>query len=548
MHLRFDFPTVTALFGVLVTTAFWGTATLGFAPIDDAFLIVENLAVIGPSWEALRLAWTTYDPELYIPLTVMSYHGDFLLHGLSPSWMHFEQLALHVCNVLLTFALLRKWTGRGEVALLAAALFAVHPVHVETVTWLSARKDLLMTFFSLASLLSFEKFFSQARRRWVALSAVLFMCAMLSKPSAVLLPMVMALRMTAVMEGAWRRLFMLWPHALVAGVTVAIGIAGKSHLLGLQNPLVSLGIALQGMVLTLGKYALLVGLRVSYDLPHPSAMTMVVCGLLMGGVMALAIRLRTRAPLVTLGTLWFIALLLPSLLNTRVGGIATLAADRYGYLPMVGVLVALAGVGEWTLRSERSRLWAGGVACCIIAVCIPLTRAQTAVWSSAVTLFEDSLQKQPDAVSTRIALVRTLQEQGKTQEAFTLLKEGLAYGDDVRLHLAAGYIYAQNGEPESAKEQFLTADRMDKASPDADYALGALLRQLGDDAGAEASLRQAITEDLSFVEARVELAKILVEKGDTAEAGKQLRTALEWNPSNVEAREMLEEISEEEGR
>ena len=548
MTLRANIPTVAVVSAALVTGAFWGAWSLQFAPIDDAFLIVENIAVIGPSWEALRLAWTTYDPELFIPLTIMSYHADFLVHGLSPSLMHFEHLALHLFNTVLTYLLLRRWTGRGAGALLLAALFAVHPVQTEAVVWLSARKDLLMTLFSLASLLTFETFLTKRQRRWVVMSGVLFAAAMLSKPSAVLLPMVMAYRMTAVMEGGWRRLFILWPHALVAGATVAIGIAGKSHLLGLQNPLLSLGIALQGMVLTLGKYALLVPLRVSYDLAHPSVMTMVFCGLLMGGVVAMAMHQRTRTPLVTLGTLWFVALLLPSLLNTRVGGIATLAADRYAYLPMIGVLAALAGVGEWMLRSDRARRIVAGATCVFIVVCIPLTRLQTSVWASPVALFEDSLRKQPTAVSTRIALVRTLQGQGKTEEAFALLKEGLTYGDDARLHLAAGYLYAQNGEPESAKEQFLTADRMEKASPDADYALGALLRQLGDNTGAEAALRQAILEDRSFVEARVELAKILVEKGKTAEAAQQLRTALEWNPSNVEAQGMLEKLDEEEGR
>lgn len=515
---------------------------MGFAPIDDGFLIVNNLAVIGPTLQAITLAWTTFDPELFIPFTLLSYHLDVLMHGLSPAVMHGEELVLHVGNAVLVWMLLQRWTGRGAAALLGALIFGVHPVQTEAVVWLSARKDLLMTFFALLSMLSFETFLVRSKRGWLWISAALFACAMLSKPGAALLPMVMALRMTMVHGGGWRGVHSVWPHAAIALAAITIGIIGKSHILGLQNPITSLGIATQGIVWTLGKYALLVGLRVSYDLTQPSSMTLVLCTAVTAGLLVFALRGWRRSPWMSLGIVWFIALLLPSLLNARIGGIDRLAADRYAYLPMLGVILAVIGAGEWLRLSASTRKVAAWCAGALIIICVPLSRSQTALWRSGTTLFGASLERQPSAISTRVALVRTLQQEGNIQEAFDTLKEGLRYGDDPRLHLQAGYIYAKTGDTDAAKEQFGIALAMDERSPDPHYALGALARQLGEMDAAEANLAKAISLDPSFVEAHIELAQVLIKKNRPQEAKEQLQEALRWNPSNTEAAALLSKM------
>lgn len=537
--------TVTML-GAMIGAAFWGALSLGFSPIDDAFLIVGNLAVIGPTSTALALAWTTFDPELYIPVTIMSYHLDAMVHGLSASWMHGENIALHMLNTVLVWRLLTHWSGRGVGAALAAALFAVHPLQAEAVVWLSARKDILMTGFALASLLLFERHLARASRPAFIGSVGLLLLALLSKPSAVLLPVVMALRMAMVNGGGWRGVARLWPFAGVAGTMGAVGVLGKSHVLGLGNPLTTMGLAAQSLVWTVGKGVLLVPLRVSYDVGHPSSVAMAASAAACAVGAYATWRSWKNAPLVTIGLAWFALTLLPPALNLRTGGMFTLAADRYAYLPVIGLLLAVLGAGErWP--SKALRQGAAALAGVAALACIPLTRAQTALWASGERLFATSLARQPDAVTTRVALARTLQQQGKWEEAFAVLKEGLRYGDSPLLHIAAGYVYAKAGDVASAKEQFGLAIAMDDKSPDPLYAMGSLLRQTDDAQGAKAHLERAVALDPSFVEARVELARILLGQGLAAEAKAQLETALRWNVSNADAHLLLAQVLQREG-
>lgn len=532
---KFFVPAFAVLCAVLLWICFGAAAHFGFAPIDDSYLIAGNLAVLGPNVEALKLAWTTYDPELYIPLTIMSYHLDFLMHHLNPEWMHIEDFALHFLSALLAFFVLRKWTKNLWGSALGALLFLIHPVQVEAAVWLSARKDLLMTFFALLSLLSFERFLEKGRARWMVPTVLLLACALLSKPSAVLLPVVMTLRMSMVRGGEWRRYASLIAPWVVTVVIVCVGLFGKSHLLGLRTPFMTLGIAMQGVIWTLGKLVFLVPLRVSYDLLHPSAVTMVICAVATLLIVIAAWRLWRRQPMMSLGIVWFLALLAPALFNTREGGIATLAADRYAYLPLLGISLFLIGAGEAWLRSKTSQKIGACIAVIFLIICAVMTRAQTEVWSSPVTLFTTSLQRQPDAVSTRIALVNIQDQQNETQQAFDTLKQGLSYGDDARLHLSAGLIYAETGDVPSAKEQFGMAQAMDETSPDGYFDMGSLLRQTGDIAGARTQLEKAISLDPSFVEARLELARVLIAQNDLKGALEQTLTALQWNPSSGEA-------------
>ncbi len=539
---RILLPLFSIVSAALIALTFGASIEFGFAPIDDSFLIVGNLAVISPTMEAVRLAWTTFDPELYIPLTILSYHVDFLVHHLDPTWMHIEGLVLHMFNTILVFILLRRWSGGVTPAALGALLFAIHPVQTETVVWLSARKDLLMTLFSLASLLAFERSLVRRPVRWMTLATLLFAIAMLCKPSAILLPIVMTLRMVMVSGGEWRGWPRLLPLAGVSVITGVIGIFGKSHLLGLRNFWEVIGTAAQSVVWTLGKLVHVVPLRVSYDLPHPSSMTMVVCAAFCLVLLALAWRTRKKLPMVTLGIVWFLVLLAPALLNSRVGGIPTLAADRYAYLPMIGIFVAVLAAGERWLQTNALRRTAMAAGCLVIALCVPATRAEVASWADPATLFATSLQRQPSAISTRIALSNVQKDQKQITEAFETLKEGLRYGDSAQLHLAAGYVYAKAGDPASAKEQFGLALAMDEKSPDPHYALGSLAMQTGDARNAEDNLRQAIALDESFVEARIDLAQLLVKKRDLIGAEKQLLAAVAWNPSSGAAHAQLARI------
>jgi Tfp pilus assembly protein PilF len=171
----------------------------------------------------------------------------------------------------------------------------------------------------------------------------------------------------------------------------------------------------------------------------------------------------------------------------------------------------------------------------IIAAFMALSFQQTGVWSSAKTLYENVLHLYPACVEARVNLAETLRGEKRPMDAFNLLKDALQYGDDARLHLHAGYLFAEAGEVPKAREQFQIAQSMAPQDPNPLFALASLDMQTKNKALARKEYEETLKLDPSFVMARVRVAGFLLEDGKEAEAEAELRTALQWNPGSVEA-------------
>lgn len=581
-------------FGIVCTIiaavflAFGHSLFQDFAPIDDTLLVIENLAIRGMTWDNLRYVFTHFDPELYIPLTFVSYQLNFMAGGLHPFGFHLGNLLIHAANAMLVYVFVARIIhgdmarSRDSVAalpgafhiphspfhipLIAALLFAVHPLHTETVVWIAGRKDLLFTFFYLATLLAYIR----GGRLGIAAIAFAFL-AMLSKASAITIPAILLLidwyrSQDRVAKFLPVRLFVrITPFCVLSVVFAVVALLGKTRIVGASSFMETSLVALRSTVHYLWQMLVPVSLSVFYQQRLPISILQPVFAIALlafGAVLLLAWRYRHSAPWVTFGLLFYVITLSPTYLNFHKGLISFYAVDRYAYLPSVGILfifsVFLAYVSTkivlWCAPHASVRpsstfhiLHSVPVAFLVLVLAV-LSRYQTRVWDSPESLYRHAVTIDPASVPARSTLASVLRQTGKKLEAFSVLKEGLSYGDDVSYHLEAANIYAANGQVHDAIQEFSKASQLQPDLPEPYFSIGSLHEHLGNVDAALEGYAKALSLDPSYVAARTRIASIAIERKDFATAEAQLLEALRWNQSSYPANVQMYRLKEAQGR
>ncbi|MFA7682056.1 MAG: hypothetical protein WCX61_03435, partial [Candidatus Peribacteraceae bacterium] len=223
---------VTMLLITLVFLAFGHSLQQGFAPVDDSFLLVENPAIRGITAENLKTVFTTYDPELYIPMVFVSYQLDYLIGGLDPFFFHLTNILLHILSALLVVRILRQLTGTTWLAWFSGFVFALHPLNTEAVVWLAGRKDLLSGVFFLGAMTLYLDAVKGKRKALLA-SILLFLLALLSKVIAVTFLGFIVLHMVLIERPRWNRkiAMRITPYAVLSVIFMIIAMGGKSRVL-----------------------------------------------------------------------------------------------------------------------------------------------------------------------------------------------------------------------------------------------------------------------------------------------------------------------------
>lgn len=385
---------------VLVALLYGGAVGHGFTSWDDNHYVTQNPTVTSPTLASLGELVTTFQFCNYHPLTLLSFVGEHALVGLDPWLYHFNNVLLHALAAVLVYFLVRAWLQRDVAALVAALLFAVHPLRVESVAWVAERKGLLCAVFLLASLLSYTHHVERRGQRgeWRAytLALALFGLGLLSKVLAIVLPGVLLVFLSWKRDLNRRRLFELVPFAGLSLLFAGLGLraqAADNAIQGLHGANVTAH--LLSVFKAIGFYAektlAPVVLSPRYELapaaslwePHVLAGLAVVVLVAVGSVVSW--RRRGNA---CLGLGFSIVTWLP------VSGLvasSTLAADRYTYLPAVGLSLV---VGDWVGRA-RPRSWALGVVGVFIAFCALATPPRVAVWRDSSSLWADALRENP---------------------------------------------------------------------------------------------------------------------------------------------------------
>jgi tetratricopeptide (TPR) repeat protein len=549
----------------LATFAAYGSfAGFEFLNWDDPLYVTGNPHVQGGlTFESVRWALTATDANNWHPLTWLSHMLDIELFGLAPVWHHRMSLWLHVLSTLLLFLAFLRMTGAAGRSAFVAGLFALHPLHVESVAWIAERKDVLSALCFAGALLLYARYAerpSAPRYVWVA---VVFAAGLAAKPMLVTLPAVLLLldvwplgRLRLAPAPDLRRLGSL---ALEKLPLVAFCIASSVITLIAQRQAISLaarytladrlGNALVSWVRYLAGAVFPAKLSVTYghlDAWAPSVL--LGCGLLLALITAASLRLLLTRPWLAVGWLWFLGMLVPVIGVIQVGEQAM--ADRYTYLPAIGLFV-MAAWGIPDLLPEfpgRARTLAL-TAIAVLAVCAVLTRAQVQHWRNSTALWEHARAVDPQSPLALEVLGVLAEKQGRRVEALALYRRAVeidprrqnsqynlgnlllwfgrpseALGplreavkirpDFARAYEALGLVYRDLGEARLSLQAFERSIELNPSVPNAQYHLGLALLESGRPREALVAIGEAVRLRPDFALALVGLADAHAALGD----------------------------------
>ena len=577
---------IAVLLVVVTAAAYWQSLGCGFIDtFDDAAYVSKNPFVArGINAESIRWAFTTFRCTNWHPLTWLSLMVDYQLYGLDARGYHLNNLLFHVANALLLFAVLRRMTGAVWRSGFVAALFAVHPLHVESVAWVAERKDVLSTFFWLVTMLAYV---SYARRpsvaRYLGVAAA-FGLGLMAKPMLVTLPIVLFLldywplgRLSLRWRLVWEKLPLVAMSVGSCVITmIAQGSGGAVQGLGQLGFVYRIGNAAVSYAAYLWKMIWPARLAAFY--PHPETdlpiWQAVGAGLALAVVTILVVRAGRRRPYLPVGWLWYLITLVPVIGLVQVG--LQGMADRYTYMTMTGVFI-IAAWGVPDLVSQCCRVRPGllrAAAAVIVAILAVCTWFQVGTWRDADTLFghasrvvpnnavaferigqtlEDeqrydeaidcyskAIRIRPRFAQARMALGRALISAGKVDEGLDELGKALRLGFDCaveRHNLACGYYAA--GDLNAAEEQCRMALRLDPTYAPSENTLGVILGRRGRPDDAIALLRSALAHDPSCPDPHQNLAMCYLAKRDYQAAWAEINAyraaGREPDPGLVEA-------------
>ena len=512
-----------------------------FVRYDDYRYLVTNPDVQnGITPDSVVWAFTTFRVTNWHPLTWLSHMIDCELFGLNPLWHHFVNVLFHIGNSLLLFILLRRATGAIWRSAVVAALFAVHPAHVESVAWAAERKDVLSTFFWLLTMLAYVSYVRRPGVYRYAVVFVLFCLGLMAKPMLVTLPVVLLifdfwplgrLSFAKVEEsgntgggdkgvGFWGLILEKVPFFAIACCSAVVTILAQRKVMAVAKDeisglLIKVGNALFSYMAYMGKMLYPKDLAALYPLQTQGLelwkplLAVVVLIVISSMVWYLG---RRRRYLVT-GWLWYLITLLPVIGLIQVGVQAM--ADRYTYVPSIGFfLMVVWGLGELSERFKVSAFIRVVLAVGVLAVCVLATRVQVGYWLNDFTLFgravdvtennyimhnnlgavffghgrfdeaaehfEKALEINPGYIQARVNVGLVLRKQGKMDEAIELYKKLLEVNPDLpKVHNDLGMAYAYKKEYDLAIECYERAIELKPDNPGAYNNWGMALKDRG---------------------------------------------------------------------
>ena len=542
---------IGGLLVALTLGVFWPVSTHDFTNYDDDVYVMDNYHVRrGMTAEGAAWALTSADVNWH-PLTWMSHMLDCQLFGLRPGPHHVVNVLLHAANTLLLFLALARMTSAPWRSAFVAALFAVHPLHVESVAWVAERKDVLSTCFWMLTLLAYTRYVqrpSVARNLLVACTLAL---GLLSKPMLVTVPFVLLLLdywpLRRLQSGSLRRLIVekLPLLVLVVAASAVTVIAqtqmravGALQVLPLSQRVAN---ALVAYVAYLAAAVWPSGLAVFY--PHPrdtlAAWQVMGAAVLLGAISFLVMRSARSRPYLAVGWLWYVGTLVPVIGLVQVGRQAM--ADRYTYVPLIGIFIMVAwGVPELIAGWARSAVALRTAAAATIGALAVCTVLQLGHWKNSVALFEHALAVTRNNYLAHGNLGQAFAEQGRFAEAIPHYQEALRLApDDTVVRRNLGAALDQQGRIPEALEYLTEAVRLNPHDAKAHSNLGSVLSKLETPADFVSEFTTALRLDPYSQKAHNNLGEALIRHGRAAEAIPPLTTALRLKPDYPEAHNNL---------
>jgi tetratricopeptide (TPR) repeat protein len=535
-----------------------------FITLDDPTYIRENPMVNrGVTLAGVAWASTTFHVANWHPLTWISHMIDSQFFGTNAGGHLLVNALIHVANTLLVFWFLLRTTHARWPSALVAALFALHPLHVESVAWASERKDTLSTFFGLLSLIAYVRYTKAPSIKRYALVAITLALGLLAKPMLVTWPFVMLLldywplhrfqtsdvRRQPVRhslgEGGWSVVRGLVvekiPLFALVAASATITLIAQSHGGAVRSLMhAPITFRLSNALVSYANYLLLAfwphDLAVYYPLPPTGiqAWQIIAAAFLLIGITALCFFQRRNQPYLIVGWLWFLGTLVPVIGLVQVGG--QTMADRYFYIPSIGLFIALVfGLADLARRWRVAPLLSAGIAGGILLILATLTNAQIQLWRDSFTLFEHTLAVTPPNPHIEHNLGLAMGGSGRYDEAAAHFEKALQIDPKFYESLVGmGVTRDFQGRLPEAIDYFQAAIRSQPDVPTAHVYLGRVLWKQNNDQGALEEIRRGSQLAPDDANIRADFALALQLMGRISEAIEQFHEALRMNPNNAE--------------
>jgi len=545
---------------------YWPATRCDFINLDDPDFVTKNAHVLGGlNWENVKWAFSNTDQGvLWAPLMWLSHMLDCQFFGLNPWGHHLMNVLLHAANTALVFLVFRRMTGATWRSLILAALFGWHPLKVESVAWVTERKDVLSAFFWMLTLWAYVKYVESSQVRssksklWYGAVLAMFVFGLMSKPMLVTLPCVLLLLdywpLERFKHGSARRLVAeKIPFLILATAASVVTFLSQQHGGAVTTvetlPLgARIGNALISYCRYLGKIVWPTNLAIFY--PHPGYWPLervLLAGVFLCGVSLLFFMKRRQYPYLLIGWLWFVGTLVPVIGLVQVGGQSM--ADRYTYVPSLGVLIlTIWGAHELTRRWRYHEIALPVAGSAVIVLCIGLTRQQLGYWNDGETLFRHAIEVTGNNYVAHNDLGIALGKKGQTDEAIIQIQEAIRLNPNfAEAHYNLGVALDENGQTDEAINQFLEAIRLQPDDADAHYNLGMALGKKGQINEGIGQVREAVRLKPDDATLHYNLGTALGKNGQTDEAIIQFREAIRLQPDFAEAHNNLGTALDAEG-
>ena len=531
-----------------------------FANYDDPDYVTDNYHVrAGLNWSTVKWAMTAQDAANWHPVTWLSHSLDCQIFGVDPAGPHDVNVLLHLINALLLFWVLTRATGYVGRSWMVSALFALHPINVESVAWIAERKNLLSMFFFLLTLAAYRWYAEKPRDTRYLVVAVLFALGLMAKPQVITLPFVLllwdywplrrfsfkreesragepsaaAIPVKSLSSLLWEKVPLLGLCGISAVLTLHAQAAGGAtsyygHTLRLENALVS--------------YARYIckafwpsHLALFYPYPLTPYKTWQVSGaalLLLLITVAVAF---ARRRYLTVGWLWFLGTLIPMIGVVQVGTQAM--ADRYAYLPFIGLFIMVCWlVADWTGQMKARLVLVRGLAALILVALVAVGHRQVGFWSDHITLWTHTIEVTKDNWIAENNLGTALLKLGRPDEAIPHFRAAVAiYPSDPNANLNIGTYEQMHGNYPAAIERYQTAAKLarnPRTRAKAYNNLGYAYKDSRDYVDARESLQQAVKADPEFMGAWLSLGLMAQRTHDLPLAVNAYSRALQLEPTD----------------
>jgi tetratricopeptide (TPR) repeat protein len=546
---------------IITLSVYWKAGSLDFVKYDDPGYVTQNSHVIqGLSLENVRWAFTTIEMSNWHPITWMSYMIDGRLYGLNPQGYHLTNVFLHIANTLLLFLFLNRTTGSPWRSAFVAALFALHPLHVESVAWVSERKDVLSTLFFMLSLLAYSSYAEQRKPAQYMLVIIFFMLSLMSKPMFVTFPFILLLldywplKRYQTPSSVSRFILEKIPFALLciasSIITIYAQYAGEAMASVERVPIIprveNAAVAYASYITKMLWPTRLVAL---YPISTQISIAQVSGAFIVLVLISLfAYRRRSQYPFIIVGWLWFLGTLLPVIGLIQVGSQSM--ADRYTYVPLIGLfLIAAWGTHAAVAHYRRGKKALVASACIITVGLSMLTWLQIGHWKNSIELFTHALQYTSGNYVMHNNLGICLADEGDFDGAIAEFEKALAIAPNYkRSQYNLGNSLLAKGEIKASIKHYQEALRIDPGYVKARYNLGIALMYAGRHDESISQYYEVLKLSPNFEDARKLLGIQLACLGRFEEAIPQFSEIVKYSPDAENAQFDLGVVFASQGR